>query len=289
VRADRPSLTSTLVAAVRALYTALPPPYDLAPDPIAAELLPASLALPMRALERLPRAAGAAVHRVVGVASLGLSYNVALRTRAIDDALREGLEHGAEQLVLLGAGLDSRVERLEELAGARVFEVDHPSTQRYKIERLARIGGRSDRVAHVAIDFERDRLDEVLLGAGFDPRVPAFWIWEGVTVYLTREAIVETLRAAGELSAKGSRIAISYMRPGARRGGAWIEALALRLATLVGEPIHGMIQTEPLLGLLGAAGFARVSDESVASLSARYWQGEGSAAEWERLVVAERV
>ena len=288
MRADRPSLTASLVAAIRALYTALPPPYNLAPDPLAVELLPLWLALPARAAGRVPWAAPA-VHRIAGAAALGLTYHVALRTRAIDDALREGLARGATQLVLLGAGLDSRAYRIDELAGARVYEVDYPSTHRYKAERMARLATpRDGLVARVAIDFERDRLGDVLTGAGFDVKAPSFWIWEGVTAYLTLDTIAATLRAVGELSAPGSRLAVTYTQPGARRGPAWIESLAPALAALVSEPLRGMIETGALATLLEAAGFSPVSDENAADWAARYWPGETHAREWERLAVAER-
>lgn len=288
MRADRPSLTSSLVAAVRALYTALPPPYDLAPDPLAAQLVPPWLALPARAAALMPWAAPA-VHRIAGATTLGLTYHVALRTRAIDDALREGLARGAAQLVLLGAGLDSRAYRIDALAGARVYEVDFPSTHRYKIERMAGVAAPGDRhVARVAIDFERDRLGDVLTSAGFDPKAPSFWIWEGVTIYLTVDTIAATLRAVGELAAPGSRLTVTYTQPGRRRGRAWVEALAPILGSAVSEPLRGMIETRALDALLDAAGFAPVSDESALDWAARYWPGEAHAREWERLAVAER-
>jgi methyltransferase (TIGR00027 family) len=287
MRRDRPSLTASLVAAIRALYTALPEPYRIAPDPLAAELLPAWLALPARAAGLVP-AAAPALHKLTGAVALGLTYNVALRTRAIDDALRDGLARGAAQLVLLGAGLDSRAHRLPELEGVRVLEVDHPSTHRYKAERLASAGLRANDTRRVAIDFERDHLGDVLLAAGFDPRAPSFWIWEGVTVYLTRDAIAATLRAVGELSAPASRLAVTYTRPGARRGHALVEPFVPILGGLVGEPIRGMMETEALVDLLRAAGFAPVSDESAAEWARRYWPEEPPAREWERLLVAER-
>jgi methyltransferase (TIGR00027 family) len=277
-----------MVAAIRALYTELPPPYNLAPDPLAVELVPLWLALPARAAGLVPWAAPA-VHRVAGVLAQGLTYNVALRTRAIDDALREALGRGAAQLVVLGAGLDSRAYRIDELAGASVYEVDYPSTHRYKAERMARLSTPRDRhVVRVAIDFERDRLGDVLTGAGFDPKAPSFWIWEGVTVYLTPETIAATLRAVGELSAPGSRLAVTYTQPGARRGHAWIETLAPMLGAAVSEPVRGMIETAALHALLDAAGFAPVSDENAADWAARWWPGETHAREWERLAVAER-
>ena len=288
MRRDRPSLTASLVASVRALYTALPAPYNLAPDPVAAELLPPILTLPAR-VAGLSGRAGPAVHRAMRAASLGLTQHVALRTRAIDDALREGVARGAAQLVLLGAGLDSRGERLSELAGARVFEVDHPSTHRFKAERLLRAGARprAREIARVAIDFERDTLHDVLRAAGFDPAARSFWIWEGVTAYLTPEATFATLRAVGELSAPGSRLAVTYTRPGGRPA-AWFDPVTRALGALVGEHVRGMMERDTLLGALGDAGFATLSDEGSADWIARYWPGEAPLGEWERLAVAER-
>jgi methyltransferase (TIGR00027 family) len=287
MRRDRPSLTASLVAAIRALYTALPEPYRIAPDPLAAALLPAWLSLPARAAGLVP-AAAPALHEITGAVALGLTHHVALRTRAIDDALREALARGATQLVLLGAGLDSRAHRLPELEGVRVLEIDHPSTHRYKAERLANAGLCATHATRVAIDFERDRLVDVLPAAGFDPHAPSFWIWEGVTVYLTPEAIAATLRAVGELSAPTSRLAVTYTRPGARRGHALIEPFVPLLGGLVGEPIRGMLETDALVDLLDAAGFAPVSDESAADWARRYWPNEPPAREWERLLIAER-
>lgn len=288
MHADRPSLTASLVAAIRALYTALPAPYNLAPDPLAAALVHPVLALPARAARLVPRAAPI-IHRGFGLAVFGLTYNVALRTRAIDDALRDAIGLGATQLVVLGAGLDARAERLDELAGARVFEVDYPSTHRYKAERLAQAGARprARSVARVAIDFEKDRLDQVLTDAGFDPAERSFWIWEGVTAYLTPEAILGTLRTVGALSAPGSRLAVTYTRPSGRRRPAWFEPVALGLAGLIGEPIRGMLETAELDDLFGRAGLRRISDEGAVEWAARFWPGEVPAEEWERLAIAE--
>ncbi len=290
MRADRPSLTSSLVAAIRAFYTSLPPPYDMAPDPFAAQLVPAALAVPARvAALASTTGAGPALHRLAGAASLGLTYHVALRTRAIDDALHEALALGVAQVVVLGAGLDARAERLDALAGARVFEVDHPSTHRYKAERLRLAGAPARGVTRVAIDFERDRLDEALLRAGLDPAARSFWIWEGVTVYLTPDAIAATLAAVGALSSPGTRLAVTYTRPGRRRAQVGLDLLAHVLGRAVGEPLHGMLETEAMFAALRHASFRRVSDESAADWAARYWPGERQADEWERLAVAERV
>jgi methyltransferase (TIGR00027 family) len=296
VRGDRPSLTASCVAAVRALYAAMPAPYNVAPDPEAADLVSPLFALPARAVARAPWAV-TAVHRALGAASFGLTHHVALRTAAIDDALREALAQGPRQVVLLGAGLDNRAERMRELDRSAVFEVDHPNMQRLKRARRSIAGAGSRRVTLVPVDFERDRLDQSLLDAGFAASEPSFWIWEGVTIYLTPDAISETLRAIAVLSPPGSRLAITYTRPneppsgemGERGLEAWVIPPARALAGLVGEPVRGMVSREEIERRLNDAGFAVLSDESAADWVPRYWPGQAAGRrEWERLAVAER-
>ncbi|XYH94116.1 class I SAM-dependent methyltransferase [Sorangium sp. So ce1128] len=303
MRSRRPSLTASIVAAVRALYTEMPEPYRLAPDPLAARLVPWPLALPARALALSAGspAAARAVHRGLGLALLGVSYHVALRTRAIDDALREAVARGTSQLVVLGAGLDSRAMRLPELAGVQVFEVDHPSTQRYKVERLASLARahgsgsaasaaelKAAGLARVAVDFERDRLDEALQAAGFRPAEPAFWIWEGVTPYLTREAIEGTLRLTAALSAPGSRIALTYGMLPDDELPAWSRRLIKGAFRSLGEPIRAPLTRDAMHALLARAGFRVLSDESAVDWAARYWPPQRGIRAVERLAVAER-
>ena len=288
MRADRPSLTASLVAALRALYTEMPEPYRLAADPAAERLVPRLLALPASAVARAPSAAGA-VHRGLGLATRGLSYHVPLRTRALDDAIRDAIAAGAAQLVILGAGLDSRAMRMKELSAVEVYEVDHPSTQRYKLARLARCPAPplARALARVAVDFERDRLDQALPAAGFRADVPAIWVWEGVTVYLTRQAIQGTLRVVRALSAPGSRIALTYFRDGAVP--AWAVRVAAGLLAAAGEPLRAAITPGEMAALLAEAGLALRSDESTLDWGARYWPWQRGVREVERLAIAERI
>ncbi|HVY45773.1 MAG TPA: class I SAM-dependent methyltransferase, partial [Minicystis sp.] len=229
-------------------------------------------------------------HRAVSAASLGLSAHVALRTRAIDDAIAAGLARGARQLVLLGAGLDSRAERMPALAGLDVFEVDHPATHRFKLERLAARTrpGAGARVVRVPIDFEKDRLSDALDAAGFDRTTPAFFVWEGVTVYLGVAAIAETIGAVAALAAPTSRLAVTYSTPEEHARPRWLLPVVRGLATAVGEPARGFVSREVMHTLLERAGFTVVSDEGDATWSARYWPGEPPPRAWERLAVAER-
>jgi len=285
-----PSLTATVVAAVRACYAELPAPWGVAPDPVARHLVPSWLALPALAAGHAGRASATALHLGLGATSLGLTYHIALRTHAIDVALLAAVADGIPQVVLLGAGLDNRALRLPALASTRVFEVDHPATQSYKRLRLS-AAGRAEpaQVTPVAVDFERDRLDEALLGAGFSSTERAFWIWEGVTVYLTRAAIRGTLDAVARASAPGSLLAMTYTRPGSV-GGALFEGLTAMMATVIGEPVRGALSSDDLRLELERAGLALRADESPQEWANEVWGGAPPGLrEWERLAIAERV
>ncbi|MDI1447264.1 SAM-dependent methyltransferase [Polyangium sp. 6x1] len=289
----RPSLTSMAVATIRALYTDLPAPFAGAKDPIATALVPRPLSLAARLASRAAfsdRATGL-VHRGLGLASLGMTYHVALRTQAIDDALREGLAEGVRQVVVLGAGLDGRAYRMDELADAAVFEVDHPSTQRDKRARLraARIEPKAREVRLVPVDFERDDLGASLAREGFSADEPSFWIWEGVTVYLTRAAISGTLHAVGAASAPGSRLALTYVPPREPRIERVLLAGGHLVARLLGEPIRGFIAPDDLAALGRDAGLDVLRDEGADAWAARYWSTDYEGIfEWERLAILER-
>ncbi len=135
---------------------------------------------------------------------------IALRTAAIDTAVRDAIAAGATQLVILGAGYDGRAWRMPELAGVKVFEVDHPATQGDKRARVAELPPATGIVSFVSIDFERESLDAVLDRAGHDRSSPTCWIWEGVVMYLTRDAMRATLAGIAGRSAPGSTLIVNY-------------------------------------------------------------------------------
>jgi methyltransferase (TIGR00027 family) len=118
---------------------------------------------------------------------------IGLRVAFLDMQVRHfTADRGVKQVVILGAGLDTRAARLAR-DGVRFFEVDHPSTQAHKREVLATLDGYPvDAPAYVACDFERDDFLTQLEGAGFDPAQPAVIVWEGVVPYLSEEAIRAT-------------------------------------------------------------------------------------------------
>lgn len=145
-------------------------------DPIARELLdPAdrSIVDDVRAGRVPTRAADRMTYELVRRTGL----TTVPRTISIDDAIRE---HAADQVVILGAGLDGRAWRMSELARATVFEVDHPASQRDKLRRVGGLVPTAGRVVPVAVDLASAHLGPALEGAGFDRRTVTTWVWEGV-------------------------------------------------------------------------------------------------------------
>jgi methyltransferase (TIGR00027 family) len=132
----------------------------------------------------------------------------AARTTFYDEALARHLPE-INQLVILGAGLDTRCYRLPADTTVRCFEVDSPRTQRFKRQMLQKAGVDDSGVTYVPADFELEDWFEKLVAAGFDPTKPSFFLWESVTMYLDLEAVESTLRKIAG-TAPGSGVAFDY-------------------------------------------------------------------------------
>jgi len=135
------------------------------------------------------------------------------RTHHMDDVLLAEVSDGATQVVFLGAGLDSRSYRLrEQLAGAALFEVDHPVTAAVKRERLEAIfGSIPEHVRYVHVDFNTEDLGERLASHAFDPAARTIVLWSGVTPYLEPEGVAESLRWFASGTGAGSAICFDYL------------------------------------------------------------------------------
>jgi methyltransferase (TIGR00027 family) len=144
--------------------------------------------------------------------ALGSALMMQVRTRFIEDRLAEEVTKGTRQVVILGAGFDTRAYRLTELLkDTRVFEVDQPATQRYKRRRIREAGIEvPPNLTYVPVDFRSDSLGSVLEAAGYDSSQTTFFIWEGVTMYLPETAIAETLGWVGS-QARGSTIIFDFI------------------------------------------------------------------------------
>jgi methyltransferase (TIGR00027 family) len=195
------------MAFIRTLETLRPARKRLFSDALAAVFLRPSLKLALQ-VARLPVIGqGLPIYmdrRWPGARSSGVA-----RTRLIDDLMIEAFTNGFEQVVILGAGFDARAHRLPHPAAIRFFEVDQPSTPQAKRCLLEkRFGELPSHVAFVEVDFNRQGLGPTLEHAGFRPQQAAFFLWEGVTNYLTEEAVDATLRRVGGCAA-GSQLAFT--------------------------------------------------------------------------------
>lgn len=180
---DAASQTALMVAAYRARATAWPKP--LFSDPWAAAIA---------------GDAGEAIARSLDARFPPMELWLALRVAYLDRLVAHAVDElSIRQIVILGAGYDTRAARLPR-AGVRFFEVDHPATQAAKRETVARLPRYPlDAATYVACDFERADPVTRLVESGLDPREPALVVWEGVVMYLTEPAI----RATATTLAKG--------------------------------------------------------------------------------------
>ncbi|MGZ3500958.1 MAG: class I SAM-dependent methyltransferase [Gemmatimonadaceae bacterium] len=208
---------------------------------------------------------------------------MALRTSTIDAAMRAAVSRGTKQIVILGAGLDGRAWRMNELAGLRVFEVDHPATQAFKRQHLAELPQSIARVTFVPIDFEHESLDAALARAGHDDVQPTCWIWEGVVMYLSPEVVHSTLAAIAGRSAKGSTLIVNYHTT-MRRG------LVRLIFRMLGEPVKSKWSPEEMAEALRAAGFGVIEDSGIEDWAMRFATGRVNvgAGSMMRIVVAQR-
>ena len=174
-------------------------------------------------------------------ASDGLIQFVVARHRYMDDALRRALRGRVEQVVLLGAGYDMRAYRLAgELRGRPVFEVDHPATSRRKARIIARHADDlpPTRVHRVEVDFETQSFRAELRKAGFREHRKTFFVWEGVSMYLTRSSVRKTLKTLHAMSAAGSHVVLDlWYLPDEHDLMAAARRFSSNFLALLGEPV----------------------------------------------------
>ncbi|HJU21067.1 MAG TPA: class I SAM-dependent methyltransferase [Casimicrobiaceae bacterium] len=203
--------------------------------------------------------------------------SILARARFVEDVVAERVAHGVGQYVILGAGLDTFAQRRPALAsGLTVFEIDQPGTQEWKRRRLVDLGfGIPSFLRFVPVNFEAgDSWSEQLIASGFDSRRPAVVASTGVSMYLTRDAIIATLRHVAAL-ASGSILVMSFLLPlemidpevrvGVER--------AAEGARASGTPFRSYFTPTEMLALAREAGFKDVQHVSAGTLAQRYFEG----------------
>lgn len=203
-----------MVAAGRALGAREADPAVRNPDSLAEKLLgPEELAL----IQEHP--VGRALsepHEAPGYEALGTAAMMLVRTKFIDEKLRQAIENGAKQLVVLGAGFDTRAYRFANLLkDTKVFEVDSHATQTHKRRRAQEtLGPAPENLTYVTIDFNHENLWDALANAGFDPARKTFFLWEGVSMYVAEQGVRETLSSISK-AAPGSTLVMDFTTRGA--------------------------------------------------------------------------
>lgn len=199
------------------------------------------------------------------------------RARYAEDILETAVRLGVQQYVILGAGMDTfafrRPEMVERL---QVFEIDHPATQGFKRNRLAELGWAIPANLHfIPLDFNRESLLAALTNSLYDPKKLSFFSWLGVTYYLPREAVFDTLRSIAGIAPAGSAIIFDYLdndafvpEKAAKRVQRMQEA-----ARRAGEPMKTGFDPSALKEDLTRLGLRLHENLSPADIEERYFQG----------------
>jgi methyltransferase (TIGR00027 family) len=271
MRAGHASRTAEHNALFRAIENSLPASRRLFEDPLARSFL----TWPLSVVPRLTVVPGLRelIPWYIDRAWPGTRTSVVARTRLIDDAIADALVEPFEQLVVLGAGFDSRAYRLPRLRGIRVFEVDHPDTQAAKRQALARaLHGLPANVCFVATDFTERDLAAAMVAAGYRESARSVILWEGVTNYLTEDAVDTTLRWCAR-SPTGSLLLFTYIHPDVLERPSVFVGTKRLFAALerFGERFTFGIDPGALRDFLARRGLSLVSDVGAAEYRERYF------------------
>jgi methyltransferase (TIGR00027 family) len=284
-----PSLTALYVALARGVATHEAALSRACTDPFARDLLPNSLSMLVRGAASSRNAA-----RALRYSSLGMFDHHAMRTALIDRMLHAAIDRGARQLVLLGAGLDTRAHRVSALSDVVVFEVDQARTQGYKRKRAKVLARHAREIRYAECDFEQSGFEGVLRAAGFDPAIPSCVIWEGVTMYLGEPAIESALSALSTLCAPRSTLILTYAASsvGNPPSMSWGPLRALLAA--IAEPIRFTCNEVEMGERLGKHGFRALGDMQPMSRTTDFGIEPlafpvRNPLERERIAVAERI
>jgi len=269
MRKNQTSMTAIGIAIVRGIESEKPENQRICYDPYARQFVSPFLYKFVRFFDRI------GYSEIKGPGVMGF---LTVRERHIDEYLKTCLGNGLEQLVTLGAGLDARAYRFDELKnGVKVFEVDHPASQATKLEKLKQVfGSQPAHVTYVGIDFNSQSLAQRLFESGYDERLKTMFIWQGVTQYLTPEAVDSTLAFIAGHSGPGSSVIFDYMYPtlldGTVKRGEVANMRGKRWVS--GEMMTFGIPEGKITEFLEQRGFTQVHDADNKYLHDTYFTGE---------------
>jgi methyltransferase (TIGR00027 family) len=191
----------------------------------------------------------------------GLSNSIVARVRFFDDFVGKMIEEGLEQLIILGAGYDSRAYRIEGLKKIRTFEVDHPSTQILKRKKIIDIlGGLPDHITYVPADLERQDLGKKLLERGYNRSKKTLFLMEGILMYIRPDTVDEIFSFISMNSGNGSKILFDYHPQSVVDGNSELEVgrNLYNHVSQLNEPFIFGIEPEDVEGFLTQRGFSKI-------------------------------
>ena len=263
MRDGQPSQTARAAAAYRAIHQKLEGG-AIFKDPFASSILDPETA--------------ARLDEIAANDPLGrLRLLIAACSRFSEDTMANCIASGTRQVVVLGAGLDTFALRNPYAdLGVRVFEVDYPATQEWKRDRIRAAGlAEPPSLAFAPVNFERESLAEGLTRAGFKLDQPAFFQWLGVVTYLTKDAVLSTLKFISEVPQ--AAVVFEYGEPlenlSAERR-ATLMAMA-ELTAAWGEPFLCFFDPVELRRLLQDQGFSVIEDLGISEIAERFFGVQG--------------
>ena len=278
MKAEQSSRTAETAAAVRASHLLDDGP-RVFEDPFALELTS----------PRFRRIAKSLVLRWVIRTLLGevskMTGQVLVRSRYAEDLLERAVSAGVTQYVLVGAGFDSFALRCPDLVSVlSIFELDHPATQRTKLQRLSELGIEIPKnLQFVPINFEEESISTALGQTSYASNQKTFFSWLGTVPYLTEESIISTLKSIASICESGSEIVFDFMAPIEYASAQDRTALnkLLRYTARKGEPLITFLDPEPFLARVSELGFELVESVSPEEQDVRYFTNRSG---WRRTI-----
>lgn len=269
------SRTAEIVCFFRALETHRDAPKRALEDPYAEAFLDPIWRMAARSpLSRLAFSSPLGWTLPLSAATM-LQGFVAVRHRTMDDQLATFLEtHAESQVVILGAGYDTRAMRFaDRLKGRTIIEVDFPATQERKRklidERLPQANAHV--AAYLPVDFLHDVLGEALDKPPFTKGMTTFWVWEGVPMYLTEDAVGKTLETLSALSGAGSELVCDmWARPRGRGLDAAARRIGAEMLARIGEPLLFSLNPEDAPAFFAKHGWRTLDVADGQTLSQRW-------------------
>ncbi len=252
------SRTAEMTCLTRAISSLESDPHYRSDDELALKLVPDRI----RMLLRIPRFGRLLIR---SMAARGMYEYVIARTKYVDVVFKEALSNHFEQILIFGAGFDTRALCFQDLAGmTKIFELDAPATQEAKLRQYQKRGLRiPSNVAFIPIDFDKESLPGKLEEAGFRKEQRTLFILEGLLMYLQPESVHETFQTIQDLAGEGSEVVFDYVYASVIRGEGRYEGERMIVETVAkaGEGWHFGIEKGEVEKLLSAYEW-RLCDQS---------------------------